>query len=77
MAKKKRTFVEIRTLARLRNINQHLTSTQRAQLVAIAQCHYQQLIAPIRESLANLGLVRLDGNRYLTTEDGRYIASLR
>jgi len=77
MAKKKGRSWKLGLLARLRNINQHLTSTQRAQLVAIAQCHYQQLIAPICESLANLGLVRLDGNRYLTTEDGRYIASLR
>lgn len=69
--------MEIRTLARLRTINQNLTSTQRAQLVAISQRHYQELIAPICECLATLGLVHLDGNKYLTTEDGRYIASLR
>ena len=70
-------FVDISTLARLRSIYQGLTSAQHAQLMAIAQCDNHQLSMPLCESLVALGLIRLDGNKYFMTEDGRYIVSLR
>ena len=69
--------MDISTLSRLRSIYQSLTSAQHAQLMAIAQCDNQQLSMPLCESLVTLGLIRLDGNKYFMTEDGRYIASLR
>ena len=69
--------VNISTLSRLRSIYHGLTSAQHSQLMAIAQCDYQQLSMPLCESLVTLGLIRLDGNKYFMTEDGRYIASLR
>jgi hypothetical protein len=53
-----------------------LTPAQRDYLTKIAECHYQQLSAPVCESLVDLGLVRLDGKRFIATEDGRYVASL-
>jgi len=73
----KRRFVDISTLSRLRSIYQVLTSAQHAQLMAIARCDNQQLSMPLCESLVALGLIRLAGNKYFMTEDGRYIASLR
>ena len=69
--------MDISTLSRLRSIYHGLTSAQHAQLMAIAQCDSQQLSMPLCESLEALGLIRLDGNKYFMTEDGRYIASLR
>ena len=72
--------MKIAELARLRSIYQGLTLSQRAQLMAIVQCDHQQLTAPVCESLVALELVRLDGdkywNKYIATEDGRYLASL-
>ena len=72
--------MKIATLARLRGIYQGLTLAQRAQLMAIVQCDYQQLTIPVCESLVAFELVRLDGdkywNKYVATEDGRYVASL-
>ena len=72
--------MKIATLIRLRGIYQGLTLAQRAQLMAIVQCDYQQLTAPVCESLVALELVRLDGdkswNKYVATEDGRFVASL-
>jgi len=69
--------MNISTLSRLRSIYHRLTSAQLAQLMAIAQCDNQPLSMPLCESLVALGLIRLDGNKYFMTEDGRYIASLR
>ena len=69
--------MDISTLSRLRSIYHGLTSAQHAPLMAIAQCDSQALSMPLCESLVALGLVRLDGNKYFLTEDGRYIASLR
>ena len=68
--------MNISTLSRLRSIYRGLTSAQHAQLMAIAQCD-NQLSMPLCESLVTLGLIRLDGNKYFMTEDGRYLASLR
>jgi len=72
--------VKIAELARLRGIYEGLTLAQRAQLMAVVQCDKQPLTMPVCESLVALGLVRLDGdeysNKYVATEDGRYIASL-
>ena len=76
-ARGKEAFVDISTLARLRSIYQGLTSAQHAQLMAIARCDNQQLSMPLCESLVALGLIRLAGNKYFMTEDGRYSASLR
>ena len=73
----KEAFVNISTLSRLRSIYYGLTSAQHAQLLAIAQCDNQQLSMPLCESLVALGLIRLAGNKYFMTEDGRYSASLR
>jgi len=70
-------MLDIKTFARLCSVSQNLTPAQRAQLMSIVECSYQQLKTPICESLAALGLVRLDGNKYIATEDGRYVASLR
>ena len=69
--------MDISTLSRLRSIYQGLTSEQHAQLIAIARCDNQQVSMPLYESLVALGLIRLAGNKYFMTEDGRYIASLR
>ena len=72
--------MKIAELARLRGIYQGLTLSQRAKLMAIVQCDYQPANTPVCQSLVALELVRLDGdnywNRYVATEDGRYIASL-
>ena len=72
--------MKITELARLRGIYQGLTLAQRAQLMAIVQCDYRQLTMPVCESLVALDLIRVDGdqywNKYVATEDGRYIASL-
>ena len=70
-------ILDIKTFARLCSVSQSLTPAQRAQLMSIVECSYQQLKTPIWESLAALGLVRLDGNKYIATEDGRYVATLR
>jgi len=69
--------MDIRTLARLRSVYQSLTPAQQAQLLAIVQCRIDVIITPVCESLAALGLVRLNENKYMATEDGRYVASLR
>jgi hypothetical protein len=69
--------VDIRTLARIRGIFQGLTPAQRAQLVVIVQHDDQPLIKPICENLVDLGLVLHDGDNYIPTEDGRFLASLR
>ena len=70
-------ILDIKTFARLCSVSQSLTPAQRAQLMSIVECSYGQLNTPICESLAALGLVRLDGNKYIATEDGRYVATLR
>jgi hypothetical protein len=69
--------VDIRTLARNRTIYQGLTPAQLAQLAAIVEHDDQPLFRPICETLVDVGLIRRDGDRYVPTEDGRYIASLR
>ena len=69
--------MDIRTLARLRSVCQSLTPAQQAQLLAIVQCRIEVIITPVCESLVALGLVRLNENKYMATEDGRYVASLR
>jgi hypothetical protein len=56
---------------------QSLTPAQHAQLWAIVQCDQKQVNTPICESLVALGLVRVEGDRYVTTHDGSYVASLR
>ena len=63
-------------LARLRGIYQRLTPAQRAQLMAIVQCDNQPLTLSVCVSLVALELVRLDGEKYLATEHGRFVASL-
>ena len=68
--------MKITTLARLRSIYQGLTPAQRAQLQGIVECQHQLLNASVCESLVDLGLARLEGNRFIATEDGRYVASL-
>ena len=72
--------MKIATLARLRGIYEHLTLAQRAQLMAIVQCDNQPLSASVCESLEALELICVDGdecwNKYVATEDGRYVASL-
>jgi hypothetical protein len=68
--------VKITTLARLRGIYHVLTVEQRRQLTAIVQCQRQQINAQICESLVNLDLARVEGNTFIATEDGRYVASL-
>lgn len=73
--------MNIATLTGLRSIHQGLSLAQRAQLMAIVQGNIQHLTTPICESLVALELVRLDGNKYwnkyVATEDGRFVASLR
>ena len=68
--------MKITTLVRLRGIYHALTLTQRTQLKAIVECQHHQLSAPVCESLVALGLARFDGNMFIATEDGRYVASL-
>ena len=68
--------MKITTLARLRGIYQGLTPAQRAQLKAIVECQHEQRNAPVCESLVDLGLARLEGDKFIATEDGRYVASL-
>jgi len=72
--------VKIAESARLRGIYQGLTLAQRAQLMAIVLCDNQPISTPVCESLVALKLIRLDGdeywNKYVATEDGRYVASL-
>ena len=72
--------MEIADLARLRGIYQSLSLAQRTQLRAIAQCGNQPVNAPVCQSLIDLELIRLDAheywNKYVATEDGRYVASL-
>lgn len=69
-------IVKIVELAPLRLIFQGLTLAQRAELQAIVECRYQQLSAPVCESLVALGLARLEGNKFIATDDGRYVVSL-
>ena len=68
--------MKIGTLARLRGIYVDLTLAQRAQLMAIVQCDNQPLTLSVCMSLVALELVRLDGEKYLATEYGRFVASL-
>jgi hypothetical protein len=69
--------LDIKTFDRLCSVFQSLTPEQRGQLVAIAHGRHQQLNMPICQSLAALELVRLAENKYVATEDGRFVASLR
>jgi hypothetical protein len=69
--------MDIKTLDRLCSVSESLTPMQRAQLMAIVLCRYQQLNTSICESLMALRLVRPAENKYVATEDGRFVASLR
>jgi hypothetical protein len=69
--------LDIKTFDRLCNVFQNLPPEQRAQLVAIAHGRSQQPNTSICDSLAALGLVRLVENKYIATEDGRVVSSLR
>jgi len=69
--------LDIKTFDRLCNVFQNSPPEQRAQLVAIAHGRSQQPNTPICENLVVLGLVGLVENKYIATEDGRFVTSLR
>jgi hypothetical protein len=64
------------TRSSLRAVYRRLTRAEQAQLVAIAQGRNEAVMNPICETLLALGLLRMDGNKYVATEDGRFIAAL-
>jgi hypothetical protein len=67
--------MSITTISSVRNVYRSLTRAQYSQLLAIFQSRDEPLKTPICESLVALGLLRLDGNRYVVTDDGRYLAA--
>jgi len=71
-----RTFVKIVDLARLRGIYVCLTPAQRQYLQSIVIAGSHPLTAPVIGDLIELGLVCPLGDKFIATDDGRYVASL-
>ena len=64
------------TLARLRSVYQGLTLGQRHYLKVIVESSPEVLGLDLCETLVDLGLVRPDGDSFIATEAGRYVATL-
>ena len=64
------------TLARLRSVHQGLTLGQRHYLKVIVESSPEVLGRDLCETLVDLGLVRRDGESFIATEAGRYVATL-
>jgi len=68
--------VDDATLARLHSVYDGLSLVQRHHLKVIVESKAEVLSVTLCRTLADLGLVRSDGDSFSATEDGRYVASL-
>jgi hypothetical protein len=63
-------------MARLRSVYDGLLPVQRHHLKVIVESRPEVLSVTLCQTLVVLGLVRPDGESFIATEDGRYIANL-
>jgi len=68
--------VDDATLARLHSVYDGLSLVQRHHLKVIVESKAEVLSVTLCRTLVELGLVRPDGESFIATEDGRYIANL-
>ena len=64
------------TMAKLRSVYNGLSLVQRHHLKVIVEDKAEVLSVTLCRTLVDLGLVRPDGESFIATEDGRYIANL-
>ena len=68
--------VDDATLVRLHSVYDGLSLVQRHHLKVIVESKAEVLSVTLCRTLVDLGLVRADGETFIATEDGRYVAML-